>query len=45
LISICIPASVSVLGKSCFERATMRELNVEGGSKLRRIDEACFRNC
>jgi hypothetical protein len=43
--SVCIPGSVEVLGKSCFEGAKIEELCWGPGSQLREIGESCFADC
>jgi hypothetical protein len=45
LKSICIPRSVTLLGKSCFCEAQIDTLTFESQSRLERIDDSCFQNC
>jgi hypothetical protein len=45
LESICIPRSVEILEKSCFEWAHVKIFTVENESRLVRIEESCFWNC
>jgi hypothetical protein len=43
--SICIPASVSVLGREYFKLSKLESINFEAGSQLTRIESDSFLEC
>jgi hypothetical protein len=46
LTSLCIPASIEIIGDGCFRGCTsLSRLDFESGSRLTRIGEASFREC
>jgi hypothetical protein len=42
LKSICIPCSVAIPGKSCFEHGRLNTLPFESASRLTRLEKSCF---
>jgi hypothetical protein len=45
LKSICIPASVEILGQRCFKCSSLSQIIFESGSRLAQIGESAFLNC
>jgi hypothetical protein len=43
--SICIPRTVEILCKSCFQCSTIAHARFEPDSRLKRIEETCFFKC